>query len=62
MLTILPLYSLDDSIAHVIEDSPNASTTGNSAPSLPLGEMAIISPADAWNIANNAPHRTLVFT
>ena len=59
MPTILPLYSLDDSIAHVIADNPNANTTESL---LSFGaKEATISAADACSIANNAPHRTLVF-
>ena len=58
MPTILPLYSLDDSIAHVIADNPNANTTESL---FSFAKEATISAADACSIANNAPHRTLVF-
>lgn len=60
MPTILPLYSLNDSIAHVIEDNPNAITTEARFPS--GAKEAANSAAAACDIANNAPHRTLVFT
>ncbi len=57
MPTILPLYSLDDSRADVIEAAPSATTTAK--PSLVL--KATTTAVTANTVAKTALHTILIF-